>query len=249
MKLEYLKKAIQSSRHLVCLAGMEMLREQGYSYYKDDDQLYETERKYGYSPEELYNVHCFNTRPELFYDYYKNEVLSQDIIPGPGNEALAQLERQGYVKCIITKGIYNVLQAAGCKNVINLHGNIYENNHCPRCGKIFPVEYIKNAEKIPLCDKCNIPIHPGGILHGEMVDIHLMSTAADEVSKADVLLVLGMDFSASLCREILPYFRGQKLILVNRKEHYSDNVADLVYHDPVEEVMPLVVSGLEERCG
>ena len=82
-----------------------------------------------------------------------------------------------------------------------------------------------------------------------MVDIHLMSTAADEVSKADVLLVLGMDFSASLCREILPYFRGQKLILINRKEHYSDNVADLVYHEPVEEVMPLVVSGLEARCG
>lgn len=245
MKLEYMLKAIKNSKHLVCLVGMEMLRERGYSYYKDDDQLYETEKKYGYSPEELYNVHCFNTRPELFYEYYKNEVLSQEPSPGPGNEALARLEQMGYARCFITKGIHYLLQKAGCKNVINLHGNIYENNRCPRCGKIYPIEYIKETEGIPLCEKCNIPIHPGGILHGEMVDNFLMSTAAEEVSKADVLLVVGMDLKASLCRELLPYFNGARLILVNRREHYSDNVADLVYHEPVEEIMPEAVRVLE----
>ena len=162
MNLNYLEETIRTSKYLVCLAGMEFMREQNVAYHRDSDESYRIEEKYGYSPEELFSARMFNTHAELFYEYYRNEILSKHLEAGKGNEALARLEEAGYLKTIITKGIYNMPQKAGCKNVINIYGNIYENNACPRCGKIFPIEYIKNSDKVPLCDVCkSTVIHPG----------------------------------------------------------------------------------------
>ena len=128
MNLNYLEETIRTSKYLVCLAGMEFMREQNVAYHRDSDESYRIEEKYGYSPEELFSARMFNTHAELFYEYYRNEILSKHLEAGKGNEALARLEEAGYLKTIITKGIYNMPQKAGCKNVINMYGNIYENN-------------------------------------------------------------------------------------------------------------------------
>lgn len=246
MKIDYLIKAIQQSEYLVALGGLNMMREVGISHYHDKDEAYRIERKYGYSPEELFSARCFATNPEKFYNYYKDDILSQnEEEPGPAYYALARLEAMGRLKYIITREIYNLPQRAGCKKVINLHGNIYENNHCPRCLKQFTLEYIKKAEGVPLCDECNIPLHPGVRLVGEMVDNHVMSKAAEEVAKADVLLVLGLHLKTELCRECIQYFQGQRLILINSQEHYADNVADMVYHDNVQTFFPKVVDMIQ----
>lgn len=221
MNLNYLEETIRTSKYLVCLAGMEFMREQNVAYHRDSDESYRIEEKYGYSPEELFSARMFNTHAELFYEYYRNEILSKHLVAGKGNEALARLEAAGYLKTIITKGIYNMPQKAGCKNVINMYGNIYENNACPRCGKIFPIEYIKNSDKVPLCDVCkSTVIHPGVYLHGEMLSNTVISHAVEEVAKADTILVLGMNLNSSLCKDMLPHFTGKDLIVIHKEPHY-----------------------------
>ena len=158
---------------------------------------------------------------------------------GKGNEALARLEEAGYLKTIITKGIYNMPQKAGCKNVINMYGNIYENNACPRCGKIFPIEYIKNSDKVPLCDVCkSTVIHPGVYLHGEMLSNTVISHAVEEVAKADTILVLGMNLNSSLCKDMLPHFTGKDLIVIHKEAHYPDEKATAAYHGAVSKILP-----------
>lgn len=244
MKVDYLTDTLRRAKYLVVLGGLNMMREMGISHYHDRDESYRIERKYGCSPEELFSARCFATNPEQFYEYYKNDILEEDSEPGPAFFALAKLEKMGRLKCLITREIYNLPGRAGCKKVINLHGNIYEHNHCPRCGKEFTIDYIRDAKQVPLCDVCNIPIHPGVRLLGEMVDNHTMSMAAEEVSKADVLLVSGMHLKSALCQECIQYFQGTRLILINSEEHYSDNVADMVFHDNLEIFLPKVVDML-----
>ncbi len=161
MNLNYLEETIRTSKYLVCLAGMEFMREQNVAYHRTATNPIGSKKSMATLREELFSARMFNTHAELFYEYYRNEILSKHLEAGKGNEALARLEEAGYLKTIITKGIYNMPQKAGCKNVINIYGNIYENNACPRCGKIFPIEYIKNSDKVPLRDVCkSTVIHP-----------------------------------------------------------------------------------------
>ena len=245
MNLNYLEETIRTSKYLVCLAGMEFMREQNVAYHRDSDESYRIEEKYGYSPEELFSARMFNTHAELFYEYYRNEILSKHLEAGKGNEALARLEEAGYLKTIITKGIYNMPQKAGCKNVINMYGNIYENNACPRCGKIFPIEYIRNSDKVPLCDVCkSTVIHPGVYLHGEMLSNTVISHAVEEVAKADTILVLGMNLNSSLCKDMLPHFTGKDLIVIHKEPHYLDEKATAAYHGAVSEILPEVAENI-----
>lgn len=242
MKLEYLKNAISNSKYLVCIAGLNMTKEMGVPHYRDGIRAYEVEAEYGYSPEELYNAQVLSTRPELFYRYYRDEILSN--IPeysGAGFHALADLEQMGFLKSVITKGIYNLPRRAGIQRVYNLYGTIYDDNHCPRCGRIFTMEYIRSSRKPPLCEYCGIALHPGTTLLGEMVDNHIMSMAAEEITKADTLLLAGANLYMDDSREFMQYFDGNKVIIINKEPHYSDHIADLAYNETVEEMLPELV--------
>lgn len=244
-KMDYLVKDIKGAEHLVCITGLNMIREMKMRHYKDAEKAYEVEMQYGDSPEALYSARCFNTRPELFYKFYREEMLKHvDTEPGLAFYALAKMEQDGFIKAILTKEIYKMLRKAGCSKVFSLHGNIYDHNHCTRCSKEFPVEYILESDKVPLCDSCGGIIHPGTVLLGEMVSNHLASRAAEEVAKADIVLVVGANLKASICREYLQHFRGRKLILINPEEHYSDNVADLVFHESLTEFLPKLADRL-----
>lgn len=243
--IDYLVKDIHQADYLVCITGLNMIREMKMRHYKDSEKAYEVELSYGESPEELYSAQCFNTRPEAFYRFYREEMLKHiDTEPGKAFYALAAIQKKGYIKSILTKEIYNMLQKAGCQKVFSLHGNIYEHNRCTHCGKEFPVEYLMKRGKVPLCDQCEGIIHPGTTLMGEMVSNYLASRAAEEVSKADLLLVVGANLKASICREYIQYFQGDKLILINPEEHYSDNVADTVFHERLEDFLPRLAEKL-----
>lgn len=247
MNLMYLEKTIVNSRHLVCLAGKNMMKGAGIRYLRDGDISYRTEQEYGYSMEELYNARVFGTRPELFYKFYKEAILERYQEPGPAFFALAELERMGMLQCVITREIYDLPRRAGCRHVFNLHGTIYDDNHCPRCRKAFPLEYVKNSGKVPFCDKCNLPLHPGTTLLGEMVDNSIMTKAADEISKADTLLLCGLSLGRTMAKEFLQYYQGDKLIVVNPEEHYYDSRADLIYHRELDELLPQVVKIIKDN--
>ncbi|SHJ76973.1 SIR2 family NAD-dependent protein deacylase [Hespellia stercorisuis] len=232
-----LLKMLEESKYTVVLSGVGMVLENGYSTLRDSDDSYEIEEKYGYSVDELYCSALFNTRPGLFFEFYRNEILSQiDIPPGDGYKFLAQMEKDGLVDAVITRRVFALPERAGCKNVVNLHGTVYD-NYCPSCERTFPVSYIRESKKVPLCPDCNTTVRPKVCLLGEMVDNAQMTRAAEEVEKADVLLALGTNLHTPLCNQMIQYYDGDKLILITKNKHFSDKAADYVIYSRVDEAL------------
>lgn len=239
-KISRLKELIEESRYLVCLMGVQVSSQCGCTNYRDEGDSYDIEAKYGYSPDELFNATFFNVRPGQFYEFYKNDMINVLGEIGDGLKNIQRLEEQGKVKCIITRDIFSLAKRAGCRNVFELHGSVF-NNYCQHCGKYYPVEYIQQSKGIPKCENCGAMIRPGVSMVGEMVDNSLISRAAEEVQKADTLLVLGCNLKSSLAGTFLRYFQGNKLILINNKEHYADSIADFVIHAKPMDIMSEIV--------
>lgn len=237
---------LKASRYTVVLSGNGQLVENGYPTLREGYSTYDLETKYGYSGEEIFSSATYSTRKELFYRFYREEILDAlRIPPGKGYLCLARLEELGVVDCVITSRIFGLPERAGCKNVINLHGNVYE-NYCPHCGKEYPMEYIRDAKRIPLCENCGTPVRPRISLYGEMVDNAVITKAAQTMQKADVLLVLGANLKSALC-ELVSYYEGNQLILVNSEEHYSDRMADIVVHSRADAFLEELVQYMEEH--
>lgn len=237
--IQAIHDVIQSSSYLVCLQGITVSEDCGCLNYRSDKEAYAVESKYGYSPEEIFCSSFYNTRTQQFFDFYRREMLFRRGEPNECLKTLARMERDGILKMIITREIFSLAKRAGCEHVLEYHGNIYSNK-CPRCGQVFPLEYITNSSGVPMCQRCNVPVRPQVCLMGEMVDNQLITKGAEEISKADVLLVLGSNLKSYLCSTCLKYFQGNKLILINAREHYSDHKADLVYHGRPDEVLPFI---------
>lgn len=240
MPYEVLKNIIKKSNRVVCLCGAGVYKENGYLNFRDDEEAYDIEIGYGYSPEELFSSTFFHTRTELFYRYYRNNVLQLNIKPNETFKALAKLEQMGKLKCTITKSIHGTLEKAGCKKVVNLLGTVTD-NICPKCHKKYSIDYIKNSNKVPLCDNCNSTIRPGVTLIGEMVSNLAMTEAASVITNADTLIVLGNNLNTYLSDKLLQYYSGDNLVLINEQEHFTDKLADFVIHKKVVEVLPKIV--------
>lgn len=238
-KLEYLKKILDESRYTVVLCGSGMVSEVGYKTFRDQNQAYEIEKKYGRSPEYIFTSNYYNTRTDKFFEFYKSEVLEKVMEPTETALALKKLEDVGKVHCIVTSNMFDLPGRAGCHNVLNLHGTIYENT-CPKCGKKYPVEYIMNCKKVPYCEECNAVIRPGVSLFGEQLDSRLTSQAAGEVEKADVLLLLGTTLSSDVYSNYVRFFEGKQLVIVHTHKHYRDFKADLVIYDQPKNVLPRI---------
>lgn len=228
-KIGFLRNVINRSSYMVCLFGVGIGSQCGCTNYRDEADSYDIEEKYGYSPDEMFNVTFFNTRVDQFYEFYKKDMINNLGEVGNGLDSLKRLEDSGKLKSIITRDIFSLPKRAGCKNVYELHGSVYR-NFCPHCGREYPVEYIQNSRGVPRCEKCGVVIRPGVSMVGEIVDNGLISRAAEEVKKADTLLVLGCHLKASLTNTFLRYFEGSELVLINSRKHFADTAADLVIH-------------------
>ena len=226
---EYLKKALDESKYTVAICGSGILDECGHPTIKTPSRAYELEEKYGVSPEYIFTDTYFNNRTALFYQFYKNEMLL-DLEPPRTAYALAAMERAGKLNCVVTANIYELPARAGCHNVINIHGSIY-NNICPRCKRQYPVEYIRNSKKVPLCETCDVAIRPQLSLFGDMLGGSMIAQVAEEVEKADVLLVIGTTLDSEVFRNYIKYFNGSRLIVIHEYEHIMDKNADLVIYD------------------
>jgi NAD-dependent deacetylase len=232
-----LLQILQESRYTTVLSGFGMLLESGYPSLRDGEKSYDIEQKYGYSMEEMFSSSFYSTRKVQFFEFYRKELLSHlDKPPGKGFFAMAELERRGLFQSIITRRIFGLPGKAGCKNVIELHGNVYD-NFCPHCGRKYPMEYIRDSVRVPLCESCKTPVRPRVCLFGEMVDNAVITRAAEEIQKAEVLLVLGTTLSSHLCSQLIDYYEGDKLILVNEEPHHADRFADIVIHERVDEML------------
>lgn len=236
-KISQLKEILDQSKYTVALCGSGMMEEGDALAIKKQERAYEIEEMYGYSSEEMFTSAFYNTRPELFFKFYKNEIIlraPKDTGSGP---ALAAMEKAGKLKCIISSNVYDLSQRAGCKNVINLHGSIYDNK-CPRCGKKYPVEYILKAKRVPICETCNVPVRPLISLFGEMIDSQKMTKATVEIDKADTLMLLGTNIDSEVFYQYIKYFKGKRMVIIHQKAHFKDRTADLVIIDQPKNVLP-----------
>lgn len=235
--IKILKKVLDESKYTVVLGGSGVLEESGYFVLKNPDEAYEIEKKYGVSVEYIYSSAYFNTRPDQFYDFYKNEIIKEDLEPGETGRALAAMEAAGKLQCVVTSNVYDLSRRAGVKNVINLHGTIYQ-NICPHCHTEYPIEYIRASKKVPLCEKCNSVIRPMISLFGEMVDSQIMTKTTEEVEKADVLLLLGTTLESLVFKNYIRYFNGRTIAIIHKEPHYTDSKADIVIYGMPKDILP-----------
>ncbi len=245
MREKNMLQILKNSRYTVVLSGVGMMQESGYPLLRDGQESYEIEEKYGYSFEEIFSSGFYSARKELFFRFYKEVILkASEMEPGQGFFDLKKLQDFGLVHSIITRRIAGLEERAGCRNVINMKGTVFH-NVCPSCGREYSVEYMKNASGVPLCEKCMVPIRPKVCLFGEMIDNGVMTRVAEEVAKAEVLIVLGTTLHSPLCIQMLQYYTGSNLILVTDKEHYTDQQADIVVYGRCDEFLNQLVAEYE----
>ena len=244
MREKNLLQILRESSYTVVLSGAGLMAESGYPLLRDGQESYDIEEEYGYSFEEIFSSAFYSARKELFFRFYKEVILkAAEVPPGKGFLALKALQDYGLIDSIITRRIAGLEDRVGCRNVLNMKGTVFD-NVCPGCGKRYPVEYMKAAKGVPLCEKCMTAIRPQVCLFGEMIDNGIMTRAAGEVEKADVLLVLGASLNTPLCSQMLQYYSGTHLILVTGSEHYTDQRADYIVYGRCDDFL----ERLAEEC-
>ena len=182
----------------------------------------------------------FEQNPEVFFKYYKKTLLYPDAKPNDCHKALAKLEEMGKLKAVITQNIDDLHQRAGSKNVLELHGTLYK-NYCVKCGKTFDLDYVTADEGITRCDACGGIVRPDVVLYEEGLDQETIYQSVDFISKADLLIVGGTSLNVYPAAGLLNYYRGNKLVLVNKSATSYDNKAALVIAENIGEVFRKVV--------
>lgn len=233
-----LKSWIKESGNIVFFGGAGVSTESGIPDFRSQDGLYH--QQYDYPPEEILSHSFYMKNPEEFYRFYRNKMLAPGAKPNKAHLALAKLEREGRLKAVITQNIDGLHQAAGSREVLELHGSVHR-NHCLRCGKFYGLEAIENSSGIPRCS-CGGMIKPDVVLYEEGLDMDVLNRAVNYISRADVLIVGGTSLTVYPAAGLIDYYRGHKLVLINRDATALDSRADLVISGKIGEV-------LGEACG
>lgn len=243
--LDQIKQIVADSKHITVVSGLEISKAAGLNGVRSEDIAYDVEQKYGYSNDEIVSALFLSRRVDIFFDYYRNIILNKfPMTPTKVHEGIALLEKAGKLDAVVTRSTYNLHQDAGCRKVIALHGSV-EENKCPNCGKIFDSAFIKKSTSVPVCDECQVTIRPGFVLMGEMVDNGKMSKACDAVENAEVVIVVGASANSTLCRHLLKYYTGKKLILLNVKETHGDEKIPYRVYGDLCEMFSYIVEGIE----
>ncbi len=232
-KIGRLQKIIDESSNIVFFGGAGVSTESGIPDFRSQDGLYN--QVYKYPPETIISHSFFLRQPEEFYRFYKDKMLVLDAKPNPAHLKLAELEKAGKVKAVITQNIDHLHQLAGSQEVLQLHGSIMR-NYCMRCGEFYDGYYIKKSMGIPRCEKCGGTVKPDVVLYEEGLDSQVMSKSISYISSADVLIIGGTSLVVYPAAGLIDYFRGSKLVLINKSATSRDSGADLVITDPIGEV-------------
>lgn len=232
-KIAQLQEIIDGSENIVFFGGAGVSTESGIPDFRSQDGLYHM--KYKYPPETIISHSFFVSRPEEFYRFYKDKMLALDAQPNEAHLKLAALEQAGRVKAVVTQNIDGLHQKAGSKEVLELHGSVLR-NYCTRCGAFYDAAFVKNAEGVPKCTKCGGTVKPDVVLYEEGLDNQIMSKSISYISSADVLIIGGTSLVVYPAAGLIDYFRGRKLVLINKGATARDAGADLIITDPIGEV-------------
>ena len=230
--MDTLKKWIEESDNIVFFGGAGVSTESGIPDFRSVDGLYN--QKYDYPPETILSHSFFMRRTEEFYRFYRDKMLYEGAKPNKAHLALAKLERDGKCRAVITQNIDGLHQAAGSKNVFELLGSLLR-AYCSRCGKSVPAERMNVPEGVPRCE-CGGIIRPDIVLYEEALDDDVVSGAIHFIRNADMLIIGGTSLAVYPAAGLINYYRGHKLVLINRTETAADGMADLIIRDKIGEV-------------
>lgn len=231
-KIDTFLQWINESDNIVFFGGAGVSTESGIPDFRSVDGLYN--QQYDYPPETILSHTFYMRKPEEFFRFYRNKMLFPDAMPSTTHIKLAQLEREGKLKGIVTQNIDGLHQKAGSKIVYELHGSVLR-NYCERCHKFYDINVIINSEGIPTCE-CGGRIKPDVVLYEEGLDDNNIRGAVHLIREADVIIVGGTSLGVYPAAGLIDYYNGHKLILVNKSETPYDRRADLLIHAPLGEV-------------
>ena len=228
-KIETLKTWIEASDNIVFFGGAGVSTESGIPDFRSVDGLYH--QQFDYPPETILSHTFFYQHPDYFYRFYRQKMLPLEAQPNAAHKKLAELEEAGKLCAVITQNIDGLHQKAGSKTVLELHGSIWR-NYCTRCGKFYPPEFIRDCAGVPK-SACGGVVKPDVVLYEEGLSEDVLHRAVHAISEADVLIVGGTSLTVYPAAGLIRYYRGSKLVLINRDETPYDTAADLVLRDPI----------------
>jgi NAD-dependent deacetylase len=216
----------------VFFGGAGVSTESGIPDFRSTDGLYH--QQYDYPPETIISHTFFTYQPAEFYRFYRDKMLYPNAKPNAAHTYLAQLEAAGKLKAVITQNIDGLHQAAGSKNVWELHGSVHR-NYCVKCGNFYSMEFVKNSKGIPRCT-CGGIIKPDVVLYEEGLDGEVIEGAVRAISNADMLIIGGTSLVVYPAAGFIEYFKGKHLVVINKSETTAEGRAELVLHEPIGQV-------------
>ncbi len=233
-----LEEILQNCHAMVFFGGAGVSTESGIPDFRSVDGLYH--QKFRYPPEEMLSHTFFERHTAEFYDFYRQKLIVHGAKPNAAHLRLAELEREGKCAAVVTQNIDGLHQAAGSKNVFELHGSTLR-NYCTRCGKFYPVSFIEEAGKtgdgVPRCTDCGGIVKPDVVLYEEGLDEATMEGAGKAIRAADVLIVGGTSLVVYPAAGLLRYFRGDTLVVINKQPTPADGMANLLLHMPIGQAL------------
>lgn len=232
-KLEKLQTWVKESSRIVFFGGAGVSTESGIPDFRGEDGLYR--QRYAYPPETIISHSFYVRHPEIFFDFYRNRMLYPNAKPNVVHQRLAQWERDGKLLAVVTQNIDGLHQMAGSQEVLELHGSVLR-NYCERCGKFYGVDAILHSTGVPKCS-CGGDIKPDVVLYEESLDMQMMEHALEYISRADMLIIGGTSLVVYPAAGLVQYYRGHKLVVINKGEVGAGVRADLTIRAPIGEVL------------
>ena len=235
-QIETLKKWISESHRIVFFGGAGVSTESGIPDFRSVDGLYR--QKFDYPPETIISHSFYLRDPEYFFRFYREKMMPLGFEPNITHRVLAKWEAEGKLSAVVTQNIDGLHQKAGSQRVLELHGSVLR-NYCTRCGKSHSAEFIKSSTGIPTCD-CGGIVKPDVVLYEESLNGDTLEQSVDAISKADLLLVAGTSLTVYPAAGLVNYYRGNRLVLINRDETPYDHQANLVLHQKLGDVFEVL---------
>ena len=231
-KLEILKQWIGESHRIVFFGGAGVSTESGIPDFRSTDGLYS--QKFDYPPETIISHSFYLRKPEYFFRFYREKMLPLGFAPNITHRVLARWEKEGRLSAVVTQNIDGLHQKAGSQRVYELHGSVLR-NYCTRCGKFHTAEFIRDHEGVPKCD-CGGTVKPDVVLYEESLDGETLEKSVYAIENADLLIVAGTSLTVYPAAGLINYYRGDRLVLINRDATPYDTRADLVFHESLGDI-------------
>lgn len=232
--IETLKSWVEQSHSIVFFGGAGVSTESGIPDFRSVDGLYH--QHYDQPPETILSHTYFMAHPEGFFQFYREKMLCLDAQPNAAHRKLAELERAGRLKAVVTQNIDGLHQKAGSRTVYELHGSVLR-NYCMKCRQFYGADFMVEARGVPRCPVCGGIVKPDVVLYEEQLDQETLEASVLAISRADMLIVGGTSLVVYPAAGLINYYRGDKLVLINRDATPYDRRADLVIHDAIGKVL------------